>query len=148
MAQRTFAAIFPAGTAGVDSDGTPSWRIRGSGVTGEPTDARWTKAAAEFLTREGVAIECKLIMGMCCADMYQLEATFLDGGMHAETGNYFGYGRGASVTGVKAAVFIALGLGLRVPKALFDLHSLDPKLTLDDLRRELLASRAKTDTAA
>lgn len=137
---RTFASVFPRAGHVVSKDGVDCWRIRGSGVSEPPDEAPLTKTIVDFLESEGVEVWYGGSRGICCADSYTIESAFLDGGLFAETGNYIGYRRGAHVRGRQAVLFVALGLGLKVPaKDLWRLRLVG--VALADLRRGLAVSK-------
>jgi hypothetical protein len=71
------------------------------------------------------------------ADSHRLKASFLDGELSAETGNYIGGVRGAYIYGARAALFIALGLELHVSKGVFAKLGIDPTTTFATLCNEL-----------
>jgi hypothetical protein len=119
--------------------GSPSsrWRIRNSGVMGKPDDAATTSAV--HLACEAVGIEVKSYWMGSPANLtsYHLKATFLDGGLEADTVNGF-CNRGGWVTGPKAVLLIAMKLGLRVTPTWRRKHGLEG-VTLADLVADLRA---------
>lgn len=72
-------------------------------------------------------------------DSYHLEASFLDGGLRAKTGNYWYAARGAWIRGPKAVLLVALKLGLNVTPAWRRRHGLE-NISLADLLAELKAA--------
>ena len=133
VSRKTFAWLFPARARSVGKDGDCSWRIRASGVSDPCEYAEKTKAVVAFLESVGIPVKRSGTSGFCAADTYSLKADFLDGGLWAETGNYIGGENGARINGNRAALFVALGLGLRVPQSLRDRYSL-PSTTLNELK--------------
>ena len=125
-AKGTFATIFPSSSFRTASDGRLCWRIRGSGVSQRPERAHWTGAVVTLLESHGIVVDRAGSSSFGGADSYRVSARFLDGELSAETGNYIGGSRGAFVYGARAALFIALGLELRVGKALFTKLGLAP----------------------
>ncbi|MDP2345571.1 MAG: hypothetical protein Q8O67_31800 [Deltaproteobacteria bacterium] len=118
---RTFASLFPGASRRVPGGEVKrTFRIGGSGVAGEPEDAPWTREVVAFLEASGIVVERECIMGMNAADMHTLKADFLDGGLGAQTGPYIGGDRSAWIHGPRAAQFVAVGLGLVVPKRLVE----------------------------
>ncbi|MBS2031753.1 MAG: hypothetical protein JST54_27900 [Deltaproteobacteria bacterium] len=112
-----FASIFPKAGHFSTKAGVPAWRVRGSGVNGSPLEAPNTARIAELLASSGLQVTPTCIMGMCCADQYNLDVEFLDGGLQAVTGNYLFNEKGAWVFGARAVLYVALRMGLRVPDA-------------------------------
>ena len=96
----TFRQVFGA-HAGIAPNGgvTRCWRIAGSGVTGTPERARFTRMVVDMLAAIGMKLDRAVSMGMVNADSHSLKVRFLDGGLTAETGSYIGGQRGAYVTG-------------------------------------------------
>jgi len=74
--------------------------------------------------------------------IYTIDAPFLDGGLFARTGIYFNGSKSAWIAGARAAMFVALGLGLRVPPALREELGLR-SCTFEDLHGVLVASRTR-----
>jgi hypothetical protein len=138
---KTFASLFPSGDRFASKSGKPAWRIRGSGVSGPPEHAVTTRAVTTFLERSGIAVARSGVGGIGGGEIYTLEAPFLDGGVFAKTGIYFSQSKSAWVTGARAAMFVALGLGLRVSRRLQAELGLSG-CTLDALRAEALTSQA------
>ena len=134
---RTFAWLFPASGCTQASDDFAG-RIRGGGVSLPCEDAEATRLVVEFLESVGIPVKRGGTSGICAADSYSLDAPFLDGGLWAETGNYIGQPKFAQVSGARAALFVALGLGLRIPAALRAKYAL-PEVGLDELKSEALA---------
>jgi hypothetical protein len=97
------------------AEGRPRWRIKGSGVKEAPETAPNTSAVVKALERVGLktrnGFSGNPIMDVAA---WSAECRFLDGGLDAETGNYFNSPRGAWVAGPRAALLVALLLGLRV----------------------------------
>jgi hypothetical protein len=133
---KSFASLFPKRDHYQTREGLPAWRVRSSGTSGEPEDAPITAAITSVLHSAGVKIERGGISGMCAADLYTLEADFLDGGLGAETGNYLYQPKGAYVRGARAALFITLGLGLKVPGEFLRQHAL-ASVTLKELQEQV-----------
>lgn len=131
---RTFASLFPASGRFTSKKGTPAWRIRGSGVSGPPETAETTKAVVAFLEQAGVNVVRSGFGGIGGADMFTLDAPFLDGGLFAQTGSYFYQSKSAFVAGARAVLFVALGLGLSVPSGFLEEQG---SPTLEELTREL-----------
>lgn len=133
--RKTFAWLFQSGVRTAARDGDSSWRIKGSGVSDPCEYAEKTKAVVAFLESVGIPVKRSGTSGFCAADTHSLDADFLDGGLWAETGNYIGGEKGAWINGKRAALFVALGLGLRVTEALRERYSL-PQATLAELLSE------------
>jgi hypothetical protein len=138
---KTFASLFPGGGRFTTKNGKLGWRIRSSGVSGPPEDAETTRAVVAFLEASGVAVTRSGSGGIGGGEMYTLRAPFLDGGLFAQTGVYFYQSKSAWITGARAAMFVALGLGLRVPRRLQTELGVSGG-TLDALRAEVLTSQA------
>lgn len=86
------------------------YRIRGSGVTGDPEDAANTRRIVEQLEGSGIKVERRSSGSPGNADAYILRAAFLDGGLWGMTGNYWMAPRGVWIVGAKAADFVLRGL--------------------------------------
>lgn len=107
--------------------GKPRYRIQGSGVKTQPMHATRTHAVVQFLQSRDIAVAHRSSDSPANANSYYLDAAFLDGGLHARTGNYWLEPRGAWIEGEDAVSWIAHGLGLRPPGSLRVAHV--PKLT-------------------
>lgn len=127
-----FSAVF------TQPDTYPSdrWRVRGSGVHTAPDDAPTTAAVFAACDALGISLAMTFSGGPCSADAYPVRATFLDGGLAGQTGNYLCGERGIVVVGPRAVLLLALVLGLRVLPGWRGRHGLTG-VTLDDLRDEL-----------
>lgn len=133
----TFRQVLGAPAGIVSREGAvPYWRIAGSGVSGKPERARFTKMIVRGLENVGIDVEHTVSMGMVNADSYYLNATFLDGGLSATTGNYIGGAKGAYITGPKAVLLVALALRLKVPAEFFEAHGIPSDVTFAGLVRE------------
>jgi hypothetical protein len=84
----------------------------------------------------GIPLAMTFSGGPCSADAYPVRATFLDGGLEGQTGNYLCGPRGVVVTGARAVLLLALALGLRVRPGWRGRYGLIG-VTLDDLRDDL-----------
>ena len=135
--RKTFAWLFPASGRYVAESGDSYWRIRGSGVNGSCEDAETTNTIVAFLESVRIPVERSGSSGFCTAESWTLEAEFLDGGLSAETGNYIGNEKGARIQGSRAALFVALGIGLWVPQSFRDRYSLT-NATLEELKSEAI----------
>ena len=69
--------------------GAISYRIKGSGVTGRPTDAPLTNAVTHALASQGVTFKSGSTGSAANRDSYHLSAQFEDGGLEAKTGDYW-----------------------------------------------------------
>jgi len=88
------------------------WRIAGSGVMGEPTDAPNTEAVVEALRANGVEVRFYSLGSSAGVDSHHLEARFLDGGLHAQTGSYWYGKKGAWIDGPEAVKWVGQLLDL------------------------------------
>lgn len=131
-ADAPFSAVF-AHPSNFPSD---RWRVRSSGVHTAPDDAPTTAAVFAACDTLGLPLEMTFSGGPCSADAYPVRATFLDGGLEGQTGNYLCDKRGIEVVGPKAVLLLALTLGLRVRPGWRGRYALI-SVTLDDLRDEL-----------
>lgn len=131
----TFSSFF-------EKVGDVTWRIRGSGVSGSPIDCARVARVVESLRSLGLNVREGGFAGMCAADMYTLEAKFLDGELSAETGNYFGGTKGAWVEGKEAVRLLAGLLGLNLSPRVASKHGLTLEPDLDTLRRLAVAPSA------
>lgn len=113
---RRFESVFRPD--GMSMDGSPRYRIAGSGVRRWPTDATATRSVVELLNRRGIETKQRSMGSPANADSYHVDAAFLDGGLHATTGNYWFGEKGAWIDGREAAAWVARGLGLAPPGAL------------------------------
>lgn len=96
----------------------------------------------EFLRSKSIPVEIHLLGGPGSdCDMYTADARFLDGGLAARTGNYIGLEKGAWVEGSRAALYVALGLDLMVPKRFYEAHDLSGT-TLEQLEAALKRGEA------
>lgn len=86
------------------------YRIRGSGVTGQPEDAANTRRVVEQLEGCGIKVERRSDGSPGNADSYKLRAAFLDGGLWGMTGNYWMAPRGVWIVGSEAADFVIRSL--------------------------------------
>ena len=116
-----------------------TWRIRNSGVQSVPQASKETRSVLEACEALGIRVQEKTYGSPVNADSHHVSAVFLDGGIEGETGNYWAAPRGVWVRGRKAALLLALQLGLSVQKAWYRQHDL-VGATLDSLKSELLAS--------
>ena len=112
------------------------WRIRGSGVFEQPESCEQTAAIVTACEESGIQIVRPSSGSPANANSYSLEANFLDGGVQAQTGNYFFGKRGAWVIGARAMLFIALTLQLRIQDSLVRRLKLG-HVSLEDLMNEL-----------
>ena len=122
------------------------WRIRSSGVNTRPDSVPTTAAVLDVCEGLGVMTEVFYSSGPCSANSYPVRATFLDGGVAGETGNYIGGKKGVIVTGVKAVLLLALSLGLRVRPvwcADYGVEGVGLDELLAELRRAQKQPRAK-----
>jgi hypothetical protein len=117
---KPFSAVFKAMT-GIDT----YWRIKSSGVRWVPESCRQTLAVVEAMDDLGVEIKRYHSATPINPDSFRMEASFLDGGFYAMTGNYWFHPRGAYVSGAKAVLLIALHLGLKVRDAWRKKHGLE-----------------------
>lgn len=112
------------------------WRVRGSGVFGQPESCEQTAVIVTACEESGIPIERHSNGSPANANSYTLAANFLDGGLRAQTGNYMFGKRGAWVIGARAMLFVALKLQLRTQDSL--LHRLNlSHVTLENLKNEL-----------
>lgn len=93
------------------------WRIRSSVVNTDPGSVPTTAAVLDVCEGLGVMTETFYSSGPCSANVYPVQATFLDGGVSGETRNYIGGKKGGIVTGEKAVLLLALSLGLWIRPA-------------------------------
>lgn len=111
-----------------------AWRLRGSGVFGPAEYSDTGAAVLAACEHLGIAVSHRSSGSPANADEYRLDATFLDGGFHSQTGNYMGGTRGAWVEGRKAVLLLALTLGVRVRPYWRKLHRLEAA-TLESLTK-------------
>ncbi|AKU92641.1 hypothetical protein AKJ08_3028 [Vulgatibacter incomptus] len=137
------------------------WKVHGSRVNGHPEHSPNTLKVMEFLRSFGLKATPTCAMGICCADSYSIDVGFLDGGFYGRTAEYESVRsllasgeldrdalaeyrlemaeradeEGAWVRGPRAALFIALGLGLRVPSKFCKAHGLEG-VTFEQLAME------------
>jgi len=141
----TFGTLFPGSTA-LLSDRAIELRIGGSGVSGEPTSAPNTKAVVAACSGLGIPVETALVGSFGSgADMYQVQADFLDGGVVGETGNSIGGSRGVVVRGPRAIGLLCHALGVRLPRTFLQAHGLDG-VSFEMLKRDLELDRAYRQT--
>lgn len=136
LAGRRFESVFRPDRSAVD--GTPRFRISGSGVRRWPKDSATTRAIAEMLKQEGVEIKERASGSAGNANSYYLDATFLDGGLHATTGSYWFGEKGAWIHGCEAVARVARSHGIALPGARQCVRP--PRLG-----KELLAAYVQTD---
>jgi hypothetical protein len=108
--QKQFSAVFK-----LENQEKDKWRITGSGVRGFPRDAPITDRIAGVLDDNGIPIREYSMGSPANMDSYHLEAKFLDGGLNASTGAYWGE-KGAWVTGTSAVKLVAELLDLKMPE--------------------------------
>lgn len=113
---RRFESLFQRD--GLSAEGKPRFRITGSGVQTQPTDAPATCAIVNRLEREGMRVTSSSMGSAASSNCYKLIADFIDGGLRAETGNYWMSKRGAWIEGEEAVAWLANKLGLRPPGSL------------------------------
>lgn len=125
---RSFESVFrPARSS---DDGLPRYRITGSGVRQWPTDASSTSAIVAMLEANGVEVKQRSMGSPGNCNSYHIDVPFLDGGMHAETGNYWFGEKGAWIHGNRAIAWVAHRLPTRLPGAL---RRKDPPVLVADL---------------
>ena len=85
------------------------WRIVGSGVRGSPCDCLATAAVVQVLRDTGIHVRGHFRMPLDSSgcDTSNLDASFLDGGLTASTGNYWYGQRGTWIFGIKALLLVA-----------------------------------------
>lgn len=108
-----FESVFPRD--GVTDEGTPRFRIRGSGVHEDPESAPLTQRIVDHLEANGINVTRRSWGSPGNADSHHLDGPFLDGGLQAKTGNYWMEPRGAWIGGEEAVTWLAHGLGLMPP---------------------------------
>ena len=127
-----------------------SWEIKGSNANGFPSDAPNTRRILEFLASVGLDESTVGSMGIG-ASCYVVDLSFLDGGVAGQTAEFTSVrsmvatreldpddaadyaselsaamaDNGVWVNGPRAALFVSLGLGLRVPRSFFEMHGLE-----------------------
>ena len=105
------------------------WRIRGSGVTDNPSSAPLTGEIIARLSEIGAQVSETSSGSPGNADSYGVRAQFLDGGIRGTTGNYIGGLRGVWIEGPRSLVVIAILLERSLPeKFLADLRRVDPEI--------------------
>src|SRR5262249_54907046 len=129
---KPFSAVF-CRLAGAERH---TWRVRNSGVQFVPRRSKETRAVLEACSALGIPLEEKSSGSPANADSYTVRATFLDGGIEGQTGNYWYAPRGVWIRGTKAVLLLALQLGLSVRRGWYIEHGLTGA-TLHSLRREL-----------
>ena len=134
-AGQTFSRVF---TQPAEAD-PREWRIRGSGVSGQPDAADTTYAVMKACESLGIDLSGRSMGSPAGADSYHLEAEFLDGGLRGQTGNYFYYPKGVWVHGPKAVLLLLLQLQVKVRPSWLRRHGLE-STTLESLRAELKKS--------
>lgn len=132
---KPFSAVFHQPT-GAKPD---RWRIRNSGVQSHPESSAETRAVLAACTSLGVRVAHRNLASPANANSYKVSATFLDGGLQGETGNYWYAPRGVWVTGRKAVLLLALQLGLAVRTGWYAKHGTSAQ-TLESLKKELTAN--------
>jgi hypothetical protein len=121
-------------------DSTPNqWRIRRSGVRAHPFHCAATLAAAQALSDAGIDVYDRSSGSAANADAYFVEARFLDGGLYAETGEYWYGRRGAYIEGVRACYWVASLMGLKIRDEWLTANGLRD-VDLDVLAREAVAN--------
>lgn len=70
------------------------------------------------------------------ADLYEVSARFLDGGLEGRTGNSIGGTRGVFISGPRAMALVCLSLSVKMPRAFVTAHGLQD-VTLESLKAEL-----------
>lgn len=105
--RRSFSAVLKQEQPNVER-----WRIAGSGMMGQPTDARNTEAVVGALIANGVEVRFYSLGSPAGVDSHHLEARFLDGGLHAKTGSYWYGEKGAWIDGPEAVKWVGQLLDL------------------------------------
>jgi len=147
------------------------WKIKHSWVSGSPDQAPNTKLVIDFLQSVGIdpwEISVRSIFGN---DSFSINVPFLDGGFRADTHHYQSLWsllssgaisrdylsdyyeqmseawseEGAWLSGPRAVLFVALGLGLRVPRQFYENHGLKG-VTYDELARQFRLDAAYLGT--
>jgi hypothetical protein len=114
-----------------------TWRVRNSGVWGQPTLSAETLVVETASDNLGVGAERYWSATPLNPDSFRIEAPFLDGGFFCMTGNYFYGNKGAWVSGARAACAIALELGLRIRPSWLRNYGLE-SVSLVEIREEIL----------
>lgn len=112
---RRFESVFSLDPA--CSKDKPGFRIKGSGVQGEPTEAPMTDLIVGAIQTAGADVRGCWSGSAANATSHHLEADFLDGGLRASTGDYWYSPRGAWLMGEDAVAWVAHLLGLVPPGA-------------------------------
>jgi len=107
---RTFKSIFIEEENPTNK--VPRWRVKGSGVHGEPTDAPLTDEIVRLLKSSGITVRSFSMDSPVNVTSHHLEAKFEDGGLYAATGGYWQGECGTWITGIKAVTWLAKILGL------------------------------------
>lgn len=91
------------------------YRVVGSGVSRQPTYAKFTAEIAKLLLQRDISVKERSMGSPGNRDSYHLDANFLDGGLHAVTGDYWCSAKGAWIHGTEALVWTARALKLSPP---------------------------------
>jgi hypothetical protein len=116
-----------------------TWRIRNSGVKSRPWASDETRSVLEACQSLRIQVEEWGYGSPANASSYHVKATFLDGGVEGQTGDYWFGERGVWVRGRKAVLLLALELGLSVRPGWYRQHDL-VGVTLEALKTDLLGS--------
>jgi hypothetical protein len=131
---RSFGTVFTA-------RGDRRWRIKNSG-----TRYPWSKETEAVLAAAramGIEVTETSSASPVNASSYGVRASFLDGGIEGEVGNYWYSPRGVWVIGAKAVLLLALQMGLKVRPSWLRRHELEDA-TIDRLTRDCgLLDRAR-----
>ena len=128
-----FSRIFQGSSAFLEN----TWRIRNSGVWGQPTLSAETLVVETAFDNLGVEADRFWSTTPLNPDSFRIEAPFLDGGFFCMTGNYFYGDKGAWVSGARTAYAIALELGLRIRPSWLRNYGLE-SVSLEEIRNEIL----------
>jgi hypothetical protein len=90
------------------------WRIKGSGCNGPPEGHLATREVLRICWDAGLPLTAKNMGSPANCNSYHRDCAFLDGGLHAETGNYMFQPKGAWVAGSEAILFLAMAMRLRI----------------------------------
>ena len=121
--------------SGISRD-LPCWRIVSSGVHDVPETAKSTRAVTALLESCDIPVERYCEGSPVNVDAHYVEAEFLGGGFFGVTGAYFGSQRGAWIYGARAALFVALTFGLKLPPDFEATRSIR-SASLDQLGQEI-----------
>ena len=118
------------------------WRIVGSGVRGSPCDCLATAAVVQVLRDAGIHVRSSFMMPLDSrgCGTSNLDATFLDGGLTASTGDYWYGQRGTWISGIKALLLAAGLLELVISdkwRNEFDAQDIKNQDLLAELKEEL-----------